>query len=551
MSFLQNLSDELLASLCQTVGLHQFQPTSGTSSSLHRAWQSEVSSLRTTTLLTDEDLRLIRKYVNLQELCLGTKPSSPYGRPVWFSVAKLASSLTDLIHLRITSEHSEEASSYNVLKTLVASESLRTRLQHLEITTGDTNTRLPYIIGDDTIHALSDLEGLRSLNLQYQAVTASHEALRLCASQLSALSALTLLCSESGDDMDPSNGSKLAIFPGSLTNLISLCLKQACYYSEFEEDPDTLKNWQQQHLIAAVSALRNLEDLETDYPILTLEAQQQVLGHLTRLTSLTNYSNHAGLEVRVLERLASLKQLTSYGAQFPAGALLQHACLKSVYVGGLAEVSEDLPSADRCGVTALGLLYPDTPEHQQEDSILQHLPLLPQLEKMDVRCMAPTGGRYLHLAALIRRQAAKLRNLTLELPSPFDEAVCAELPQCEKLGLLGCTVSVMTLQLMQLCTLPKLDTFVFRLPGGQRRLDVAADLSWLRKCEALQVVYVLSSEGSMEEAVAVRDGLAALLPAAAVYVEVVEEENKVVVHAAGEGGGGGSDDEVSSGSDDE
>jgi hypothetical protein len=276
MSFLQNPSDELLASLCQTVGAHKFQPTSGTSSSLHRAWQSEVSSLRTTALLTDEDLRLIKKYVNLQQLRLGTNPSSPYGRPAWFSVAKLAPSLTNLVELAISSG---DSSSYDVLKTLVGLESLRTRLKRLALTSGQIfNGTLPYIINDDTIHALSDLKGLRSLILQYQAVRASHEALQLCTSQLSRLTALALHSFETEEDISSYDGSKLSIFPGSLTNLVSLSLCQALDYEELDDGPDALKKWQQQHLIIAVSALRDLESLHTDYHILTVYAQQQALG---------------------------------------------------------------------------------------------------------------------------------------------------------------------------------------------------------------------------------------------------------------------------------
>ena len=70
------------------------------------------------------------------------------------------------------------------------------------------------------------------------------------------------------------------------------------------------------------------------------------------------------------------------------------------------------------------------------DSHLRTLPLLPQLSQLSLVNLQPAdGGRYLHFARLLHRQAGTLQELGLYRGPPFVEVLPPELPRCRTLQL--------------------------------------------------------------------------------------------------------------------
>jgi hypothetical protein len=256
---------------------------------------------------------------------------------------------------------------------------------------------------------------------------------------------------------------------------------------------------EEQQLISATSALTNLQNLQTNFAPYSAAAQQQVMGKLAQLTYLSLAGPDNFPQLNVLSSLPDLKTLVAPG--YNVAAPFAHPGLEVLEAGRLV-VGEQWrdKTAEDCSIVDLTLSLWHEDDDAVSDASLQNMPLLPQLTKLWCAA-APSDGRYLRLAALLRRQGSKLRCITIRASEPFEEALPQELPACTQLSLESSAVSRHTLVALSMCSMPALQELQLSMSSaGLAGLNVAADLAWLRRLPQLQVLKLLGVAGEVAAA---------------------------------------------------
>jgi hypothetical protein len=419
-----------------------------------------------TGALNDKDLHVIAKYENLEKLSLGYADSVCV--PPWHAVGWLAPSLTRLTSLSID----DGSESYDVLRTLMGTERLRSRLEELSISDSS------HSLSCSDLRALTALPALHSLSLECSELQSGVG--QLAQTHHDSLQELSL--SFTAEDDDSTQPCSLAIFPGSLTSLTSLTLLHRGDLGK------------QDQLIAAVSALTNLQKLSTDFALQGAEAQQQALGQLKQLTRLELHHSIGEGEwplLHVLEHLPELRELEAPCFTIP-GSALQHPALSHMDVCDI-DAGEDWRGqvAEGCQVQVLALNREGwKAEVQLQETVFANLPGLPLLRQLSARGMESVSGRYVHLASMLRRHSSSLQQVDLELSGPLEEGLPQELPACTVLRLTGKAVSSVTLQMLAMCRLPVLADVHLSCAGLGRKVVVEADFGWLRQLPALKTVWL-------------------------------------------------------------
>jgi hypothetical protein len=493
---LEALPEELLAGIVRKVGVEAMKPQLRASSRLHKAWQRAVERLRIGAgQVGDADLATISKYTSLRALSLIKLGATD--AVAWRIVGCLAPRLPRLPQLEALVVRSCY-DTFGLLRTIPLV-GLGSRLQRLQLEEWDA--RLRTIMLYPALRQLTALSSLELLCGDLQLTDAAE--LRSACGQLRCLRELKLATAATLQE------PLLAILPGSLSGLTRLKLYTCAPASQPQPQP----------LAAAVSGLFGLEELTTSYvledPSATEAAQaasqMAVLGRLTSLTSLDllcSPSNATLAPPVQLQRLRRLVAPLHSLAQLP----LQHPALEDLEL----VLFHDIPSSWR-GRVAQGCQLQTLRFHSEEeltDLLFQNLPTLPRLRCLSIREVQPgQGGRFLHLADVLRRHAPTLETIRLNCTSAWQEALPRELPVCKDLGLLGGAVSWQTLQLLSCCSLPRLETLTLQLSDT---LAVApeADLGWLRELQQLKVFCMYSLYGAQLSGSdhALREALREMLP---------------------------------------
>lgn len=495
------LPDELLRHICRGRKLRLQEPVLLACSKLHRAWQKVVAQLTISdSRVKESDIALIAKYINLKHLDLSGLEEGDV--PAWFLIAELSGRLQHLATLAV----SICPGTFSVLRGLYGT-SLAARLTSLELDHEAEDITAMDFWG---LACLTALECLTLKCRSYAKIDAEH--LRSICSKLVKLRNLKLTTEHiSGLPMSFSEA-----FPGSLTALTALMLMT--WDEDITGANNRIKLHHQRHLVASVSALTNLRELDTNYILDDADAQRDMLGPLWSLTSLQLSSlqranltglaaEHDELEVlaapyctftapyEVLECLRRMDVGRLLASQRWRGAVLADSQMKELYINSENNFDIDVSDADYA-----------------------NLPTLPLLHTFRTAGVQPSGsGRYVQLAGFLRRHAVGLRQVALGTSSPFQEALPAALPRCYGLELSDRTVSRHTLQLLRACALPELR--VLRLgcvdSGAVLAEDVEADWGWLAGLPSLtHVIITVRGAG----AAGLKVALVAMLPGRSVRV---------------------------------
>lgn len=464
---LVDLPEELLSLLCRNVGIDAALRALPANNRLHNAWQAAVREARVPiSSFTEQDIAVLCKLKNIERLKFeaGVSRDAPYDVPLWRIVSTTAKHLSCLTSLTFNAV----PGCLGLLRTLHGAGSLAQRLKGLCLIS------YKEVLECDDIWALVELEALHTLQLGFDHISITEAQLKRISSRIStSLRSLHLVAI--GKGLSPSSQ---AIFPGSLANLTSLTLTST------DDREDT------QCLVQAVSGLTNLRQFKTSYFCDTHDFQRAALGQLKRLTRLELLcaDREAGGQpsFTVLPELPELVVLEC--PQHSVTDPFEHPSLTELAAGRLVVGAQwKGKTAERCKLKELDIGDENDDVWYVHDELLENMPLLPCLS-IFATAVCPSAGRYLHIAALLRRQASTLHGSALITSSSceFEEALPQQLPSCRELTLNS--ASRHTLQTLAMCSLPALEQLVLCITGPAE--PVPADLAWLTRLPQLKKAYV-------------------------------------------------------------
>jgi hypothetical protein len=502
-----DLPVEVAGRVFKLTGLNAALESLPFNSQLHTAWRCAVTGIivHRPNSLTSDDIKLLSKFSNVSKLSFtlpffylkraalsaGDAQQSKPVVPIWQVLSAIAPVCQHLTEISIGDRVSGAG---EALRVIGATSVLFSRLKRLSISDAE------HALGADDLWALGNLKGLELLTLNVKAAqgTVGKQPLDL-AEDLPHLKHVEL-CTRTR--CAAADAAFLAVLPGSVTSATSLVLHLQSTGSSEQQRAE--------QLVAAVSRLTKLRSLEAISAVIDPAIQRRALGQLSRLTMLK--LNSSGMfttgDLAVLDALPELQQL--YAPHYTLTDPFTHTQLRKadVYAIGASPAWAGKTAAG-CAISELSIADDLQDDELPEDSTLEHLPLLPQLQglKFSIRAIE---GRFLHLAALLRRQAGTLRSAELYLLEPFMEALPRELPACTQLGLMYHGASKASLQLLAMCSMPQVSQLSLgRLAAGEQ-LVVAADLGWLAQLPQLRRLYqAVRFEDGVDE---VQEELEELLP---------------------------------------